>query len=59
MGRHRPNIETDEDGNTVRISGSIPDTDRLVAGKVDRTFERDSAGIQGFEYFGAMPEEDK
>lgn len=58
MGRHRPNIETDEDGTTVRISGSIPETERLSNGKGDRTFERDSGGVQGFEYFGVMPEEE-
>lgn len=56
MGRHRPNIETNEDGDTVRISGKV---EPIREGKGDRTFERDSGGVQGFEYFGVGYEEDK
>lgn len=52
MGRHRPDIETNEDGDTVRISGSIPDIPAIKEDKGVRTFERDSGGVQGLEYFG-------
>lgn len=52
MGRHRPDIETNEDGDTVRIRGSVPDVPSIKEDKGTRTFERDSGGIQGFEYFG-------
>lgn len=44
MGRHRRN--DDDEGYT----GELFETKDEVP---DRTFERDSAPVQGFEYFGA------